>query len=177
MFVEEPLLSEHADALRDVVSQSNIPIALGERLYSRWDFKRIFESGYVDIVQPDPSHAGGITETRKIATMAECYDVATALHCPLGPIALAACLQLDAVCYNAVIQEHSLSIHYNENDDPLNYVRNRSVFQVEAGYMKIPEGPGLGVEVDEEYVVRQAEIGHRWRNPLWRHPDGSVAEW
>ena len=177
MFVEEPLLSEHADALRDIVSQSNIPIALGERLYSRWDFKRILESGYVDIVQPDPSHAGGITETRKIATMAECYDVATALHCPLGPIALAACLQLDAICYNAVIQEHSLSIHYNENDDPLNYVKNRSVFQVEAGYMKIPEGPGLGVEVDEEYVVRQAEIGHRWRNPLWRHPDGSVAEW
>lgn len=177
MFVEEPLLSEHADALRDLASQSKIPIALGERLFSRWDFRQVLEGRHVDIIQPDPSHAGGITETRKIAAMAECYDVALALHCPLGPIALAACLQLDAVCCNATIQEQSLGIHYNEANEVLDYLIDRSVFEYADGYLKIPKGPGLGIEVNEEYVMVQARTGHRWRNPLWRHRDGSVAEW
>lgn len=177
MFVEEPVHSEHADVLKDLASQFSIPIALGERLYSRWDFRPIFESGHVDIIQPDVCHAGGITETRKIAAMAECYDVALALHCPLGPIALAASLQLDAVCYNATIQEQSLGMHYNQTNDILDYLKNPSVFKFESGCIRIPQGPGLGIEVNEEYVVEQARIGHRWRNPLWRHPDGSVAEW
>ncbi|MGO8658135.1 enolase C-terminal domain-like protein, partial [Rhizobium ruizarguesonis] len=84
---------------------------LCERLFSRWDFKQVLSDGYVDIIQPDLSHAGGITECRKIAAMAEAYDVALAPHCPLGPIALAACLQVDAVSYNAFIQEQSLGIH------------------------------------------------------------------
>ncbi len=74
------------------------PIALGERLYSRWEFKRCCQKGWSTSIQPDLSHAGGITECRKIASMAEAYDVALAPHCPLGPIALAACLQVDAVC-------------------------------------------------------------------------------
>eukprot|EP01034_Spumella_vulgaris_P041406 gene41406-51271_t len=117
MFIEEPVLSEHYEALKELAHLSCTPIALGERLYSRWDFKRILSEGYVDIIQPDPSHAGGITETRKIAAMAEAYDVALALHCPLGPIALAANLQLDGVCYNAFIQEQSLGIHYNASAD------------------------------------------------------------
>jgi galactonate dehydratase len=177
MFVEEPVLSEHTDALRDLASQSAIPIALGERLYSRWDFKQLLQDGHVDIIQPDPSHAGGITEVRKIAAMAECYDVALALHCPLGPIALAACLQLDAVCYNATIQEQSLGIHYNDTNDLLDYLKDPSVFQCADGNLRIPDGPGLGIEIDEDYVVQQAKIGHRWRNPVWRHQDGSVAEW
>jgi galactonate dehydratase len=177
MFIEEPVLSEHLEALRDVAAQSSIPIALGERLYSRWDYKRVLEQAHVDIIQPDPSHAGGITETRKIAAMAECYDVAVALHCPLGPIALAACLQLDAVCYNATIQEQSLGIHYNESNDLLDYIKDSSVFDYKEGYVQIPKGPGLGIEVNEEYVIERSSVGHRWRNPLWRHPDGSVAEW
>jgi galactonate dehydratase len=177
MFVEEPVLSEHADALGDIAAQSSVPIALGERLFSRWDFKAVLESGHVDIIQPDPSHAGGITETRKIASMAECYDVALALHCPLGPIALAACLQLDAVCYNATIQEQSLGIHYNQTNDLLDYIKDPSVFQHKDGYLPIPKGPGLGIEVNEEYVVERSKVGHRWRAPVWRHHDGSVAEW
>ena len=177
MFIEEPVLSEHADALRDLASQSSIPIALGERLFSRWDFRQVLQSGHVDIIQPDPSHAGGITETRKIASMAECYDVALALHCPLGPIALAACLQLDAVCHNATIQEQALGIHYNETNDLLDYLKDPSVFDCKNGHLRIPGGPGLGIEINEEYVIERAKIGHRWRNPLWRHRDGSVAEW
>lgn len=177
MFIEEPLLSEHAEALKEIAAHTATPIALGERLYSRWDFKRILQDGHVDIVQPDPCHAGGITETRKIAAMAEAYDVALALHCPLGPIALAACLQLDAVSYNAFIQEQSLGIHYNRDNDLLDYLQDRSVFAYGDGFVRIPDGPGLGIEVDEATVRRQAAIGHRWRNPVWRHADGSFAEW
>ncbi len=177
MFIEEPVLSEHYEALREIAPLTSIPIALGERLYSRWDFKRILQDGFVDILQPDPSHAGGITETRKIANMAEAYDVAMAFHCPLGPIALAANLQLDANCYNAFIQEQSLGIHYNQGNDLLDYLLNPEVFAYSDGHIAIPDGPGLGIEVNEEYVEQQAKIGHRWRNPIWRHKDGSFAEW
>lgn len=177
MFIEEPVLSEHEEALKEIARITSTPIALGERLYSRWDFKRVLSEGYVDIVQPDPSHAGGITETRKIASMAEAYDVALALHCPLGPIALAANLQLDAVCYNAFIQEQSLGIHYNKDNDLMDYVSNPEVFAYEDGMVAIPKGPGLGIDVNEDYVRERAAQGHRWRNPIWRHKDGSFAEW
>jgi galactonate dehydratase len=177
MFIEEPVLSENAEALAEIAAATTIPIALGERLYSRWDFKPILAAGHVDIIQPDPSHAGGITETRKIAAMAEAYDVALALHCPLGPIALAANLQLDAVCHNAAIQEQSLGIHYNQGNDLLDYLITPEVFRYEEGYVNIPDGPGLGIEVNEEYVRERAAEGHRWRNPVWRHADGSFAEW
>ncbi|WDZ97034.1 galactonate dehydratase [Herbaspirillum sp. WKF16] len=177
MFIEEPVLSENSEALKEIAHLTSTPIALGERLYSRWDFKRILSEGYVDIIQPDVSHAGGITETRKIAAMAEAYDVALALHCPLGPIALASCLQVDAGSYNAFIQEQSLGIHYNESNDLLDYIKDKNVFAYEDGYVKIPQGPGLGIEINEEYVKQRAEVGHRWRNPIWRHKDGSFAEW
>jgi galactonate dehydratase len=177
MFIEEPVLSENAEALKEIANHTATPIALGERLFSRWDFKNILHAGYVDIIQPDPSHAGGITETRKIAAMAEAYDVALALHCPLGPIALAANLQLDAVCYNAFIQEQSLGIHYNKSNDLLDYLVDPKVFAYEDGHVAIPQAPGLGIEINEEFVRRQAVEGHRWRNPIWRHKDGSFAEW
>jgi galactonate dehydratase len=177
MFVEEPVRSEELDACLPQLSAASMPIALGERLYSRWDFKSILASGAVDIIQPDPSHAGGITEVRKIAAMAEAYDVAVALHCPLGPIALATCLQLDACTYNAFIQEQSLGIHYNVGNDLLDYITNPGTFSYRDGFVTIPSGPGLGIDVNEEYVAERAREGHRWRNPVWRHPDGSVAEW
>ncbi len=177
LFVEEPVLSEHLEALREVTHGSNIPIALGERLYSRWEVKPFLESGLVDILQPDLSHAGGILEAKKTAAMAEAYDVAIAPHCPLGPLALAACLQLAACTPNVILQEVSLGIHYNQTHDLLSYVKNPRVFALTDGFLNIPAGPGLGVEIDEEAVREASRQPHRWRNPLWRNPDGTLAEW
>ncbi|MFC6400839.1 galactonate dehydratase [Mammaliicoccus sciuri] len=177
MFIEEPVLSENIEAVREISQTTTIPIALGERLFSRWDFKPILESGFVDIIQPDLSHAGGITECKKIISMAEAYDVGAAPHCPLGPIALASCLQVDATCHNAFIQEQSLGIHYNKDSDILDYITNKEVFEFKDGYVDIPKKPGLGVEIDEAHVRKMAEVGHDWHNPIWRHKDGSIAEW
>lgn len=177
LFIEEPLLSENPEGLADIAGLVATPIALGERLYSRWDFKPFFERGAVDIIQPDLSHAGGLSECRRIAAMAEAYDVAVAPHCPLGPLALAACLQLAANAPNVAIQEMSLGIHYNVGHDLLNFVTDPAVLTPVDGHLAIPQGPGLGVEIDEAAVREVAKEGHRWRNPIWRHKDGSFAEW
>ncbi|HLR08740.1 MAG TPA: galactonate dehydratase [Bacillota bacterium] len=177
MFIEEPVLPENNDALRDIANHVSIPIATGERMFSRWQFKPLLIDGYVDIIQPDLSHAGGITENKKILSMAEAFDVAAAPHCPLGPIALAACLQVDATAHNAFIQEQSLGIHYNVGSDLLDYLEDPSVFTYENGYVQIPDGPGLGIQINETHVRKMAEEGHNWRNPVWRHEDGSIAEW
>jgi galactonate dehydratase len=177
MFIEEPVLPENNEALKEIAQHTTIPIATGERMYSRWDFKKLFEDGIVDIIQPDLSHAGGITECKKILSMAEAYDVAAAPHCPLGPIALAACLQVDATCHNVFIQEQSLGIHYNKGNDILDYLEDKSVFDYEKGYVNLPTAPGLGITINEEHVKKMAKEGHNWKNPLWRHTDGSVAEW
>lgn len=177
MFIEEPVLPENNEALREIAHATSIPIATGERMFSRWDFKQLLSDGYVDIIQPDLSHAGGITECRKIASLAEAYDVAVAPHCPLGPIALAACLQVDAVSHNVFIQEQSLGIHYNKGNDLLDYIVDPAVFDYKDGFVQLPTGPGLGITINEEYVKKQAEIGHNWKNPVWRHKDGTIAEW
>ncbi|MCM8536415.1 MAG: galactonate dehydratase [Lentisphaeraceae bacterium] len=176
-FIEEPLLSENADSLKGIYSFTDIPIALGERLYSRWDFKPILQDGYVDIIQPDISHAGGISETRRIAAMAETYDVALAPHCPLGPIALASSLQLDFACPNALIQECSIGIHYNNGLNLQDYMLNPDVFDVQDGYINRPTAPGLGIEIDEDKVREVSKEDHSWKNPVWRNDDGSITEW
>lgn len=177
MFIEEPVLCENMEYFPEIAAACNIPIATGERLYSRWDFKRLLRIGGVDIIQPDLSHAGGLTEVKKIASMAEAHDVALAPHCPLGPIALASCLNVDATCYNAVIQEQSIGIHYNVGKSVLDYVTNPSDFQFTDGMAKLPGKPGLGVEVNRQLVLEEAKTPHSWKNPVWRHKDGSIAEW
>jgi galactonate dehydratase len=177
MFIEEPVLPENNEALKEIARYTSAPIATGERMYTRWGFKELLQQGIVDIIQPDVSHAGGILETRKIAAMAEAYDVALAPHCPLGPIALASCLQVDACSPNAFIQEQSLGIHYNQGNDILDYILNPQTFEYQDGFVSLPKGPGLGVEVNEEKVREAAKIGHDWKNPVWRNEDGTVAEW
>jgi len=178
LFAVEVLLGEHREALKQVASQSRVPLAMGERLYSRWDFKPFLEAAIIDVAQPDLSHAGGISECRRIAAMAEAYDVALAPHCPLGPLALAACLQVAATAINFTIQEMSLGIHYNQaGADLLTYLADPDVLRVEQGMIAVPTGPGLGVAIDEARVREAAKGGHRWRNPAWRGPDGSLREW
>ncbi len=178
LFIEEPLLSEHPEGIAQLSKLTTTPIALGERLYSRWDFKPFFEAASVDIIQPDLSHAGGISEVRRIAAMAEAYDVSIAPHCPLGPLALGACMQLGIATPNHVIQEMSLGIHYNTNGhDLLTYMKNPEVFDVKDGYVEALTGPGLGVEIDEDKVRELAKDCPPWRNPAWRGPDGYVREW
>ena len=177
MFVEEIVLPENNDALAALQQYSSIPIATGERMFSRWDFKAVLAAGLVDIIQPDVSHAGGISEVRRIAAMAEAYDVALAPHCPLGPISFAAALQVDLCSINAFIQETSMGIHYNEGADLLDYLVDPEVFAVRDGYVERLERPGLGIDVDEARVREMAATGHSWRNPIWRNRDGSVTEW
>ncbi|MBO4791838.1 MAG: galactonate dehydratase [Clostridia bacterium] len=176
LFIEEPVLSENYESFREIAKYTSAPIAAGERLFTRWDFKKIFEQGVLDIIQPDLSHAGGILEVRKIAAMAEAYDMAVAPHCPLGPVALAACLQLDACTPNAFIQEQSLGIHYNRGSDLLDYIKNPGVFEYKDGKVKIPSAPGLGIEVNEKLLIEKTRE-HGWKNPVWRNHDGTVAEW
>ena len=177
MFIEEPVLCENMEVFKEIAACCNIPIATGERLFSKWDFKRLFEVGGVDIIQPDLSHAGGITEVKKIAAMAESYDIALAPHCPLGPIALSACLNVDATSYNAVIQEQSIGIHYNVGKSVLDYVDNKADFAFTDGFVELPKLAGLGVEVNRELVIEENKNPHNWKNPVWHHKDGSVAEW
>lgn len=177
MFIEEPVLCENMEVFPEIAAACNIPIATGERLFSRYDFKRLLQIGGIDIIQPDLSHAGGITEVKKIAAMAEAYDVALAPHCPLGPIALAACLNVDATSYNAVIQEQSIGIHYNVGKSVLDYVKNQEDFAFIDGFVALPKKAGLGVEVNKELVIEENKNPHNWKNPVWHHADGSVAEW
>lgn len=177
LFVEEPVLAEHAEQYAELSRGTSIVLAAGERMYSRYDFKRVFEAGGIGIVQPDLSHAGGISECVKIAAMAEAYDVALAPHCPLGPIALAACLTVDFISHNAVIQEQSMGIHYNQGAELLDYVLNKDDFNIADGFIQPLPGPGLGVEVDEEQVIEMSRQSSDWKNPIWRHEDGTIAEW
>ncbi len=177
LFVEEPVLAEQYEQYAILNQQTSIVLAAGERMYSRFDFKRVLHEGGLGIIQPDLSHAGGITECLKISSMAEAYDVGIAPHCPLGPIALASCLAVDFVSYNAVIQEHSMGIHYNQETELLDYVINKDDFAIVDGYAKPLSKPGLGVEIDEAAVIEASKIASNWKNPIWRHEDGSVAEW
>jgi galactonate dehydratase len=166
MFIEEPCLPENVDAMVTVARSTTIPIATGERLFTKWGFREVLEKGAAAILQPDLSHAGGILEVRKIAAMAEAYFAAMAPHCPLGPIALAASLQVDACTPNFLCQEQ---VSLGEG-----YLRNP--FVMKDGYLEVPTGPGLGIEVDEEALAGRLYDGSDENPRLW-HEDGSVADW
>ena len=177
LFVEEPVLIDNEEAFAELHSYSHIPLATGERCYTRWDFKRMLQGGYVDIIQPDLSHAGGISEVRRIAAMAEACDIALAPHCPLGPIALASCLQIDFTSINACLQEQSLNMAYNQGTEITTYVKDPSVFRYEDGFVHALAGSGLGLEINEEAVLAASREKHHWKNPIYHMPDGSVTEW
>ncbi|CAA9387404.1 MAG: Galactonate dehydratase [uncultured Propionibacteriaceae bacterium] len=175
-FVEEPLRPEHSALIGDLVRCSNIPIATGERLYGRTEFRGVLEAG-VAIVQPDVSHAGGITECFRIATQAEVYDAQIAPHCPLGPLSLAACLQLDLAVPNFFAQEQVVDVHLPESP-AMAFVANPEVLRMVDGYLPRLTGPGLGIDIDEDAVRARVVSGLLDPgSPVWSYPDGSFAEW
>ncbi|MDG4786179.1 galactonate dehydratase [Micromonospora sp. WMMD1102] len=175
-FLEEPVVPENSHLLGEFVRSTTTPVSTGERLYSRQEFLPALQAG-IAVAQPDLSHAGGITEVRKIAALAEVYDVQLAPHCPLGPLALAACLQVGFATPNYLIQEQSIGIHYNADAEVLDYVLDRTPFGFADGHIPRLTGPGLGIQIDENAVRRADQRGHSWRGPVWRHSDGSFAEW
>ncbi len=177
MFLEEVVLPENEEAFKEVANHTHIPLATGERLYTRWQFKNIFRDGVIDIIQPDVALCGGILELRKIIAMAEAYDMAAAPHAPYGPIALAATLQVDMCSPNVFIQEQSLGIHYNKGFDLLDFVKNKDIFEFKDGYLSIPTKPGLGIEMDEDIIREISQQGLEWSNPSWKNYDGTIAEW
>ncbi|GHF79220.1 galactonate dehydratase [Streptomyces thermodiastaticus] len=176
LFVEEPVLPEHGHLLPGLVAAGPVPLATGERLYGRAEFLPVLTAG-VAVVQPDLSHAGGISEVHRIASLAETYGALLAPHCPLGPISLAASLQVAFATPNFLIQEQSRGIHYNKDADLLSYVVDPTPFRFVDGHAVRGDAPGLGITVDEKAVRAADRRGHTWRNPVWRHPDGSFAEW
>ncbi|CAI7647289.1 unnamed protein product [Penicillium pancosmium] len=180
LFIEEPLLCEHPEAIKQLSNYTTIPIAFGERLFTRWDVKRFLEDSSVDVLQPDIAHAGGISETKRIATLAETYDVAIAPHCPLGPIALAASMQVAISTPNFVIQEMSLGMHYNveAGDIDLNsYLIDKTVFDIKEGYVDALQKPGIGIDIDEDLVRRISKETEPWQPKEFHGPDGSIREW
>lgn len=138
IFVEDAVTSAMVESMADLARMTSIPLCIGERLHSRADFKQVFERRAAQVINPDPAHVGGISETVRIGHWAEAYDVALAPHCPLGPIALAACLQVDAVCHNAFVQEQSLGIHYNQGGDLTDYTLPGHGFTLQDGHLMIP---------------------------------------
>jgi galactonate dehydratase len=168
LFLEEPALPENADAMKKIADETSIPIATGERLFTLWGFREMLEKGIADVIQPDMVHAGGITQLKKIAAMAEAYYVAVAPHNPLSPVSTAACLQLDAAIPNFLIQEF-----VSGNPDRASLV-NEPIEQVKEGYVELPTKPGLGVELNEE-VVKRLGYQHKGFPEVYRK-DGSVGE-
>lgn len=177
MFYEEPVRPAHFEVLPKIEAHAKTPLATGERLYSRWAFQEVLEDRLVDVIQPDPSSAGGVSEVKKIANAAETVDISVSLHCPIGPIAFAACVQLDMVIPNVVVQGQDLNIHDPGGNDLLAYLSDPDVFGYENGHVEAPDKPGLGIDIDEDHVRRQSQVDVDWQNPIWYHDDGSVAEW
>ena len=166
MFVEEPCQAQNHDVMAEIARGTHLPIATGERVFTKWGFRDVLEKRAATILQPDLCHAGGITEVRLIAGMAEAYYAAIAPHNPLGPISLAAGVQLAASIPNFLCQEQvSLGEGYLKHP-----------FVVREGYLDLPTGPGLGVELDEHALADK--LGHDWTNrEAYDSEDGSVMDW
>jgi galactonate dehydratase len=168
-FIEEPVQWQNVDVLADITHHTHVPIATGERLFTKWGFREVLEKRAASILQPDLSHAGGIFETRLIAGMAEAYYAGLAPHCPLGPIAFAACVQLDASIPNFLCQEGG------RHATPAMDGYLKTPFRHENGYLPLPTAPGLGIELD--HAALQDKIGHDWQNPKAWAEDGSAIDW
>ncbi len=171
-FIEEPCLPENVDCMAKIAHGTTIPIAAGERLFGKWQYRELLEKQAVSVVQPDICHVGGIFEGRKIAAMAELYFASVAPHNPLGPISLASCLQLDACIPNFLVQEHP----GNPDGSDLGVGYLKTPFEIENGYIALPKGEGLCVELDEKALADKLYDG-KWTTPRQYFEDGSNADW
>jgi galactonate dehydratase len=176
-FIEEPVLPEHEHALSEVASVSSNPIATGQRLYSKEEFRHLLETQPVDYVQPALTHTGGITEVMKIADLASTYGVSVLPKSPVGPISFAACLHLNLANQNVVQQEQHDELHSKPDSEFFTYIANEDYFRWEDGYLTVTDAPGLGITVDEEAVRTMAGESIHWRSPVWHYDDGSIADW
>lgn len=166
MFIEEPCQAQNHDVMAEIARSTHLPIATGERVFTKWGFREVLEKKAATVLQPDLCHAGGITEVRLIAGMAEAYYASIAPHNPLGPISLAAGVQIAASIPNFLIQEQ---VSLGEG-----YIK--TPFKVRAGYLDLPTAPGLGVELDENAMADK--MGHDWKNQeSYDADDGSVVDW
>ena len=165
MFFEEPVPPDNIDALKAVRDKSPVAISAGERLYTRWDYRKLFDKNAADYIQPDISHAGGIMELKKIAAEAESRYIPFAPHNPPGPVANAATLQLAATCPNFEI----LEIMYSDVEWRKD-VTNESL-EYKDGYMTIPDRPGLGIEINEEECLK-----HPYEVHTLRHYTGALTD-
>ena len=172
MFIEEPCLPENVDCMVNIARSTTVPIASGERLFGKWQYRELLEKQAVSVVQPDLCHCGGIFEGRKIAAMAELYFASVAPHNPLGPISLAACLQLDACIPNFLVQEHPGNP--DKSDLGVGYIKEP--FVLKNGFIELSNKPGLGVELDEEALQDKIYDG-KWTTPRLYYEDGSNADW
>ncbi len=169
MFVEEPVPQENVDALKLVSDHVTFPIATGERLLSRWEFRQVFEKQAAAYIQPDGSHAGGITELKKIANMAEVYYIHVLPHCAIGPVAFTSCMHVDAVIPNFLAQE--------QVDWALGAGMLKQNWQVVDGHIELPDAPGLGIEIDEKAVSNRVPYQEELGGEHFYETDGSVADW
>eukprot|EP00295_Goniomonas_pacifica_P001015 CAMPEP_0175805204 /NCGR_PEP_ID=MMETSP0107_2-20121207/530_1 /TAXON_ID=195067 ORGANISM="Goniomonas pacifica, Strain CCMP1869" /NCGR_SAMPLE_ID=MMETSP0107_2 /ASSEMBLY_ACC=CAM_ASM_000203 /LENGTH=342 /DNA_ID=CAMNT_0017116607 /DNA_START=1 /DNA_END=1029 /DNA_ORIENTATION=- len=180
LFIEEPVCSAQNPALEQIAAATHIPIATGERMFTVHEFRDLLERRCVNIIQPDCSHAGGISHLLNIARLAESYEVSLAPHCPLGPIALASCLAVDSCCINFAFQETSMGIHYNQEGatDLLDYLENKDALTVGPdGCVARLDGPGLGLVMNEDAIRRAAAKGHDWQDREWVLADGTPTTW
>lgn len=178
LFLEEPVQAENPAAMAPVAQALTTPIATGERLFTRWGFREILEHGAASLLQPDTCHAGGISEVRKIASMAEIYYAGLAPHNPYGPVSTAACVQVDLAAPNFVIQE---MVDPDAAPQAMEFVKEP--LEVVDGYILPPQKPGIGVEVDEEACARRQPDFSQYkaggmvvRNYGAYHSDGGVAD-
>jgi galactonate dehydratase len=167
-FIEEPVQCQNVDVMAEIAKSTHIPIATGERLFTKWAFREVLEKGAASILQPDICHCGGIMEARLIAAQAEAYYACIAPHNPMGPISLASGIHLAASIPNFLCQEQ-VSLGEGILKEP---------YVVENGHIALPTKPGLGIDVDIDLMRDTDRLGHNWMNPQsYLEKDGSVADW
>jgi galactonate dehydratase len=177
LFIEEPVQAEAPDSMAQVKRATSIPVATGERLITRWAFRRILETEAASLLQPDCCHTGGISEVRKIGIMAEAYYAGLAPHNPYGPVSTAACVQVDFAAPNFVIQE---VVDPDDIAEAMTFVKEP--LPIINGHILPPTKPGIGVEVDEAAVAKHQpdfsaeNVRQKFSGYLAFHPDGGVAD-